>query len=67
MELHGYAHGLEMPGTTAPWSYALGFLSATAVLHLGGIGIGVTARGRFAHFTRALGVAIAVSGAWMLG
>jgi urease accessory protein len=62
--LHGYAHGLEMPGSAAPLYYALGFLGATAALHLGGVGMGVTSRARF---TQALGLAIALSGAYMLG
>ena len=64
--LHGYAHGLEMPAT-APMTYALGFLCATAALHFGGIGIGIATRDRFAQITQTLGLAIAVSGAWMLG
>ncbi|SFU18976.1 HupE/UreJ family protein [Mesorhizobium sp. YR577] len=38
---HGHAHGLEMPGTAVALSYALGFLSATALLHLGGLGAGL--------------------------
>lgn len=62
--LHGYAHGLEMPDSAAPLLYALGFLSATAVLHLGGVGMGVASRARF---IQALGLVIAVSGAYMLG
>ena len=62
--LHGYAHGLEMPGAAAPMAYAMGFLCATAALHLGGVGMGVASRVRF---TQALGLAIAVSGAYMLG
>jgi urease accessory protein len=61
--LHGYAHGLEMPSSAAPLHYALGFLGATAALHLGGVGMGVASRARF---TQALGLAIAVSGAYML-
>jgi len=62
--LHGYAHGLEMPGAAAPMAYALGFIGATAVLHFGGIGMGVASRARF---SQALGWAIAISGAYMLG
>ena len=34
---HGVAHGLEMPATASGLEYALGFVSATALLHLGGI------------------------------
>ena len=64
--LHGYAHGLEMPGASAPAAYALGFLAATATLHLSGIAIGITTRGRFTHLTQGLGIVIASSGVWML-
>lgn len=34
---HGVAHGLEMPATASGLDYALGFVTATALLHLGGI------------------------------
>jgi urease accessory protein len=61
--LHGYAHGLEMPDSAAPLHYALGFLCATAALHLGGVGMGVASRARC---TQALGLALAVSGAYLL-
>jgi urease accessory protein len=37
---HGYAHGLEMPVDASMLGYALGFMSATATLHILGIGIG---------------------------
>lgn len=35
---HGHAHGAEMPAGAAGFEYALGFLIATAMLHLAGIG-----------------------------
>jgi urease accessory protein len=38
---HGYAHGLEMPETVGGLDYATGFLSATALLHLGGLVAGL--------------------------
>ncbi|MDR3458874.1 MAG: HupE/UreJ family protein [Verrucomicrobiae bacterium] len=41
---HGYAHGAEMPATAAGLSYGLGFLAATAALHLVGIGLGLLAQ-----------------------
>lgn len=34
---HGVAHGAEMPADAAGWQYALGFVAATALLHLAGI------------------------------
>lgn len=37
---HGYAHGAEMPAVATPISYALGFISGTAGLHLAGVVIG---------------------------
>jgi urease accessory protein len=37
---HGHAHGAEMPETAAGLTYGLGFMLATALLHLGGIGTG---------------------------
>lgn len=64
--LHGYAHGLELPESAAPVSYALGFLAATATLHLGGIALGVVSHRNYAVLSRLLGAAIAVSGAYLL-
>ncbi|MBI1175489.1 MAG: protein hupE [Sideroxydans sp.] len=64
--LHGYAHGLELPESAAPLAYALGFLAATATLHLGGIAVGIATQKRHAVLARALGVAIAASGAYLL-
>ncbi len=63
---HGYAHGLELPASAAPIEYALGFLVATAALHISGIAVGVAARKRHALLARMLGAAIAASGAWFL-
>lgn len=37
---HGYAHGAEMPEVARPLTYALGFMSGTALLHLMGVVIG---------------------------
>lgn len=64
--LHGYAHGLELPESAAPVSYALGFLAATAALHLGGLTAGIATRRHHAVFAKAMGVAIAASGAYLL-
>ena len=38
--LHGLAHGSEAPGTGFV-GYAVGFLITTALLHIGGVGIGL--------------------------
>jgi urease accessory protein len=37
---HGHAHGTELPLAASPLLYGLGFLLATGLLHLVGIGIG---------------------------
>jgi urease accessory protein len=41
---HGHAHGAEMPHTASGLMYGIGFLTATAVLHLSGVGLGLIAR-----------------------
>lgn len=64
--MHGYAHGLELPESAVPLLYALGFLAATATLHLSGISVGIFARNRFAFLSKLTGIAIAASGIWML-
>ncbi|MGC2458071.1 MAG: HupE/UreJ family protein [Gallionellaceae bacterium] len=64
--LHGYAHGLELPESAAPAEYALGFLAATATLHLSGIAAGIATRQRYAQLSRLAGSAIAISGAYLL-
>lgn len=64
--VHGYAHGIEIPGTAGPVLYALGFLVATAALHFSGVSLGLATRGRFARFAQWLGAAIALTGLWML-
>jgi len=37
---HGHAHGEEMPTSVAPYLYALGFVSGTALIHLLGVLLG---------------------------
>jgi len=62
---HGYAHGAEMPVDASGASYGAGFLAATGLLHLAGIGIGLVL-GRSAPtaglLSRLAGGAIAVAG-----
>ena len=38
---HGHAHGTEMPIDTSAAAYAAGFVLATALLHAGGIALGI--------------------------
>jgi urease accessory protein len=63
---HGYAHGAEMPASASGLAYGLGFVAATASLHLLGIGLGLLAR-RFAsaRLVRYAGGAIAVCGIYL--
>jgi urease accessory protein len=60
---HGHAHGTELPHAASPLAYSLGFVIATGLLHLSGIGFGMLARwqtGRIA--VRAGGGGIALGG-----
>jgi urease accessory protein len=41
---HGHAHGAEIPQLAAPGLYVAGFMLATALLHLTGVGIGEACR-----------------------
>jgi urease accessory protein len=68
--LHGLAHGAEAPASGLA-GYAIGFLSATAALHVAGVGIGLTIRRRLA--TRSglalggLGAALGMAGIYLFG
>jgi urease accessory protein len=44
--LHGHAHGDELPATASAWSYAAGFITATATLLAVGLLAGNALRGR---------------------
>ena len=60
---HGYAHGAELPAGTDAAAYSIGFVTATGLLHLAGIGLGLTVRwpaGRMG--VRGTGAAIACAG-----
>lgn len=65
---HGYAHGAEMPLVARAATYALGFMTGTAMLHLMGVVIGDISqqyvRGKL--LLRGAGVAIAGTGAFFL-
>ena len=55
---HGHVHATEMPETAAGLAYGAGFMAATAMLHLLGIGLGLgfgRARGRIAERAQQLG------------
>ena len=64
---HGHAHGAEMPENASGIGYALGFMLATASLHLAGIGFGLgmqrLARERLVRFA---GAGIALCGVYLV-
>ena len=41
---HGHAHGTELPRAANPFTYAVGFVVATGLLHLSGISLGLLTR-----------------------
>lgn len=64
---HGHAHGTELPQAVSPLAYSAGFVIATGLLHLAGIGLGGLIRwpaGRIA--VRAVGGGIAAAGIYFL-
>src|SRR5215470_5890660 len=61
--LHGHAHGSELPPGADAIAFSAGFVIATGLLHVGGIGLGLVTRwpaGRIA--VRLIGAAIAGAG-----
>ena len=67
--LHGQAHGTEMPETISGLAYGAGFISATALLHAAGIGLGMTIgfAGASRRVVQAGGGTIALAGVAILG
>jgi urease accessory protein len=67
---HGYAHGAEMPADASGFAYGVGFLAATAMLHIAGIGLGLgiaqLAKSSATRFAQAGGTAIALAGVALL-
>ena len=62
---HGYAHGKELPSAADPIGYSSGFVLATSLLHMVGIGIGslTNVQGGMVAM-RSVGAAVAVAGVW---
>ncbi|MDX2227844.1 MAG: HupE/UreJ family protein, partial [Verrucomicrobiae bacterium] len=60
---HGFAHGLEIPPNASGAAYTLGFIAATATLHLMGMGLGLMT-GAFlkGNMLRWAGASIAMAG-----
>lgn len=64
---HGYAHGVELPGAADPADYAVGFVLATGMIHVLGVGAGLALNKPMeGRLSRALGAAIAVGGIYFL-
>lgn len=64
---HGHAHGTELPAGADAAAFSIGFVMATGLLHLAGIGFGFAAVWRTGRIAvRAAGAAIAVLGAAFL-
>ncbi len=66
---HGHAHGAEMPADASALTYAAGFMLATALLHVVGIGAGIAigkAGANAPRLTQALGAVVAVAGVGLL-
>ncbi len=62
---HGHAHGAEMPADASGLAYGIGFMAATALLHLAGLGLDylVGAAGdRHAVVVRSAGGVAAIAG-----
>jgi urease accessory protein len=62
---HGYAHGLEMPQASSAILYSSGFVLATSLLHLIGIGLGKVAY-RKHLLSRLSGSMIALAGLYLV-
>jgi len=63
---HGYAHGVELPGKTGAVAYSAGFVMATGLIHLAGIGIGFVVKlPHGVKLLRAGGGAIAAAGLFL--
>jgi urease accessory protein len=63
---HGVAHGLELPDMSNPWTYAAGFVAATAVLHAAGYALVRVLPQAAAPLVRLAGAASAATGVWLL-
>ena len=64
---HGYAHGAELPRAADPADYAIGFVLATGMIHLFGIGVGLGLNKPMAgRLSRMLGAVIGLGGIYFL-
>ena len=64
---HGYAHGTELPHAANPLAYGAGFVIATGMLHISGIGLGLVHRWpKGARTLRLIGAGISLAGLFLL-
>ena len=64
---HGYAHGVELPGSADALGFTVGFVVATGLLHLAGISIGLLTRWRSGIIAiRVCGLLVAFAGCYFL-
>lgn len=64
---HGYAHGSELPKAADPADFAIGFVIATGLIHLFGIGVGLALHKPYqGRIARVLGALIALGGVYYL-
>lgn len=64
--VHGHAHGAEVPAGASVWMYGAGFLLATLLLHMAGLGSRLLVESRWtARLVRLVGVAFAMTGVFM--
>ena len=64
---HGHAHGAELPANTSALAYSAGFVVATGLLHLAGIGLSLLKRWTLGEWVvRAGGAAISATGLFFL-
>jgi urease accessory protein len=64
---HGYAHGAELPSAADPAAYSAGFVIATGLIHVAGIGVGLVLGKLFeGRLARGLGGVIAAGGLYFL-
>ncbi|WP_263261553.1 HupE/UreJ family protein [Pseudomonas sp. RIT-PI-S] len=63
---HGLAHGLELPAMASAWTYALGFIGATALLHGAGFALARWMPRAAAPLVRLAGLGAAIAGGYLL-
>jgi len=64
---HGHAHGVELPAAADPVAYGIGFVLATGLIHVAGIGFGlVLGKAYQGKVSRIAGGAIALCGLYFL-